>query len=134
MSQPPVANVVVIEADRGKLATVCNDIGDRMKASLSASDRLELAGELAIVHDPVATPVIQSLLNHGLAIDDVLIRSLGNIGDPSAVDLLQQTAAGPDQVSALVARSALYNVQARTTDPSLRLRATRALEVLGSHL
>src|ERR1700733_317688 len=118
-------------SDDKQLLIVCKALSGRIENASSASERLEAAGELASIHNPVAVPSMRALLGGGLGIDSLLINSLAEIGTSDAIDALQIPLTSSDPDVALLGRSALLRIKSSTKDELLRMRAEKALQLQG---
>ncbi len=112
--------------DRGLLEAFCEARAKEIESSPLAATRIQAAGELASVHNPVAVDSIRGLLGRGFGIDSMLIPALGKIQSTLSVQVLSNQLRNRDRALAMQAEVALINLSS-SADATVQKAARESL-------
>ncbi|MGB8473511.1 MAG: HEAT repeat domain-containing protein [Candidatus Acidiferrum sp.] len=110
------------------LARRCQDLLNFIESSNSYEHAAESALALSYVNDPVGVPFLEKALEANRLVEPIAISGLERIGNSEAVAALIPALKMTQNNAAILARSALLRIEARTQDPSLKDQIQRALD------
>jgi hypothetical protein len=117
----------VVPRDGKRLRSTCASLTSNVLNAASRGEAADFAEALSRVNDPVAVPYLQQLLQSGQGFEQYAIAGLQRVGDLEAVRILIKAAETMGDEEAHMARYALGQVQAKTTDSRLKLEIEKAL-------
>lgn len=124
------ASIKVVARDPERLRARCEILAQEVINSTSVDEAVDGALALSYVRDPVAVPFLQQILEARKAVEQYAITGLQGVGNIEAVSaLLAATKITRDgDETGELARMALLNLKAETSDPAIKKLIERALK------
>lgn len=120
--------VEIVARDPERLRRVCENLMHQVLASKSYQEAAQTADVLSYVEDPVAVRYLRSVLESDRMVASYCIAGLRRIGNSEAAQVLISVMAKQDGETAVMAKNALFELEAESTDPSIREQIKRAMK------
>lgn len=122
------ATVQVVARDLERLRGVCESLMRQVLSSKSYQEAAETADVLSYVEDPVAVHYLRSVLESNKMVEGYCIAGLRRIGNIEAAQVLISIMAMQEGEIAMMARNALFELEAESIDPSIKEQIKRAMK------
>lgn len=122
------ATVEVVARDLERLRGVSESLMRQVLASKSYQEAAETADVLSYVKDPVAVHYLRSALESNKMVEAYCIAGLRRIGNSEAAQVLISIMTKQEGETAMMARNALFALEAESIDPSIRQQIKRAMK------